>query len=182
MGIEPSQLVLLGTHNHLAPLSSLPENFDYGRWLADRIFNLIKEAIGNERGPVTINFGFSNGYIVKSSGNAPTDYEIQVLKVVYKNKPIAVLYNQPTHPVRATTNKVDPSQPGYAMDEIEKRYPGILALYGDACGGNQSAATEAGSANSEPLERAKAFGHIVADASDKNYGIANGRCHRAHTN
>jgi neutral ceramidase len=162
LGIDQSQLVLLGSHNHLAPLSSLPVNFDYGRELAGQLFNLIKDAIADERGPVSLNFGFGYGYFVRADSSSPTDYEIQVLKVIYKNKPIAVLYNQPTHPVRATTNKIDPSHPGYTMDELEKRYPGLLALYSDGCGGNQFSVNVANADNNNPLEKAKAYAHLVA--------------------
>ena len=31
-----------------------------------------------------------------------------------------------------------PSHPGYTMDEVEAAFPGALALYADACGGNQN--------------------------------------------
>jgi neutral ceramidase len=162
LGVNPSNLILLATHNHLAPINSLPENFDFGRELADRMFGLIREAIAGEKGPVKVNFGFGNGYFVRSS-DGPADYEIQVLKVVCRGKPMALLFNQPTHPVRATTNQIDPGHPGYAMDEIEARYPGAIALYGDACGGNQNIANLQGVPGTDkPLERTKAYGHILA--------------------
>ena len=64
LGIDPAQLVLLATHNHSALIQIDPANFEYGKWLADRIFNLIKEAIDNEQGPVTLKFGFGNGYFI----------------------------------------------------------------------------------------------------------------------
>lgn len=162
LGIDPSQLILLATHNHSAPIQIDPANFEYGKWLADRIFNLIKEAIDNEKGPVTIKFGFGNGYFIKAirGGNEPVDYEIQALKVMYKNKPLAVLFNQPTHPAMAEGTKVEPAHPGYAMDEIEKHYPGILALYGDACGGNQMPVGN--DIYNLGEEKAKAIGHLLA--------------------
>lgn len=162
LGIDPAQLVLLATHNHSAQIQIDPANFEYGKWLADRIFNLIKEAIDNEKGPVTLKFGFGNGYFITSrrSGNTPIDYEIQALKVMLKNKPMAVLFNQPTHPAMAEGTKIEPAHPGYAMDEIEQHYPGILALYGDACGGNQMPVGN----NIYNLgeEKAKAVGHLLA--------------------
>jgi hypothetical protein len=48
------------------------------------------------------------------------------------------------------------------MDELENHYPGMLALYADACGGNQSIAGITSVKNTDPLERAKSFGHILA--------------------
>jgi neutral ceramidase len=162
LGIDPSHLVLLATHNHNAPLSSLPPNFDYGASLADKIFNIIREAISNEKGPVSLKFGTGYGYYLRAEGSAPADYEIQVLKIDYRNRPLAVLFNQPVHPVRAVSNKIDPEHPGYAMDEIEKHYPGIMALYADACGGNQEPVNVTGLTTKDPLERTLAYGHSVA--------------------
>lgn len=163
LGIDPAQLILLATHNHSGPIQINPNNFEYGRWLADQIFNLIKEAIGSEKGPVTLNFGFGNGYfVIDGNGNAPVDYEIQVLKVVHKNKTMAILFNQPTHPTQASSTKVEPGHPGYAMDEIEQHYPGSLALYADASGGNQFPANFVDVHNRVNLERTKELGHLLA--------------------
>ena len=164
LGIDPSQLVLLATHNHSALIQIDPVNFEYGKWLADRIFNLIKEAIDNEHGPVTLKFGFGNGYFItaRRGGNEPIDYEIQALKVMYENKPMAVLFNQPTHPAMAEGTKIEPAHPGYAMDEIEQHYPGILALYGDAAGGNQGPAGVNEIYNLGE-QTAKSIGHLLAE-------------------
>jgi hypothetical protein len=164
LGIDPAQLVLLATHNHSALIQIDPANFEYGKWLADRLFNLIKEAINNEKGPVTLQFGFGNGYYIKArrtAGNEPIDYEIQALKVMYKNKPMAVLFNQPIHPAMAEGTKTEPGHPGYAMDEIEQHYPGILALYGDASGGNQMPSVVKDIYNLGQ-EKAKMVGHLLA--------------------
>jgi len=162
LGIDPSQLILLATHNHSAPIQINPANFEYGEWLADRLFNLIREAIDKEKGPVTLHFGFGNGYFItaRRSGNEPIDYEIQALKVMHKNKPIAVLFNQPTHPAMAEGTKIEPAHPGFAMDEIEQHYPGLLALYGDACGGNQM--PEGTNIYNLGVEKAKSIGHKLA--------------------
>jgi len=137
LGIDPKYLLLLATHNHNAPIQIVPENFEYGKWLAEIMFDLVKEAIANERGPVKLEFGNGNGYFVMSTGNAPTDYEIQVLKVSHDEKPIALLFNQGTHPLQASVAKIDPGHPGFAMDLIEERWPGVQAMYADQCGGNQ---------------------------------------------
>ena len=137
LGIDPSHLLLVAVHNHQAPLGRLPENFSYQRWLADRIFTAIKEAIAKEQGPVRVFFGWGDGYFVRASGNAPTDYEIQVLKVMREKQVVAMLFNQPTHLVRTSNSRIDTGHPGYAMDEVERKLPGALAMYGDGCGGNQ---------------------------------------------
>ena len=97
----------------------MPGNFEYGHWLADKIFELIQEAIAAERGPAKVEFGVGNGYFIFSRGNAPVDYEIQVLKVSQNSQPIALLFNHPTHPAQASANLIGPGHPGWAMDEIE---------------------------------------------------------------
>src|SRR4051794_19111758 len=66
--IPPEQLILLGTHNHAAPIQIVPGNFKYGRWLADRMFALISEAIGKEQGPVRVLLGSGNGYAIRTVG------------------------------------------------------------------------------------------------------------------
>ena len=83
MGIEPQYLILLATHNHNGPIQIVPENFEYGRWLADTLVELVREAIQKEDGPVSLHFGSAPGYFITASGNAPVDYEIQVLSLIH---------------------------------------------------------------------------------------------------
>ena len=137
LGIAPAYLVLLATHNHQVPMQTIPSNYDYGAWLAEKIFAGIKEAISKEDGPVELHFGFGHGYWLRASGAAHADYEIQVLRVTRSGHPVALLFNHPTHPEKGPIG-YGASHPGFAMDEVEERFPGALAMYGDACGGNQT--------------------------------------------
>jgi len=158
LGLDVAQLVLLATHNHAAPIQIVPGNFAYGRWLAERIFGLIEEAIASEHGPAQVHFGFGHGYFLKAVGNAPIDFEIQVLKVTRGDDVAAVLFNHPTHPLQASETKIGVGHPGYAMDAIEAALPGALALYADACGGNQF--TEKGMSAS--MEEVQTMGQRLA--------------------
>jgi hypothetical protein len=135
--IPPAYLILLATHNHQVPMQIIPSNFDYGEWLAEKIFGGIKEAIAKEDGPVDLHFGSGYEYGTRASGATPTDHEVQVLKVAKGAKTVALLFNQATHPVRGPDPFYGCSNPGYTMDEVEETFPGSLALYADACGGNQ---------------------------------------------
>ncbi|MCX8064617.1 MAG: hypothetical protein N3G21_05525 [Candidatus Hydrogenedentes bacterium] len=140
LGISHEYFIPLATHNHCAPIQIVPENFEYGRWLANKIFDLVKRALENLTGPVHLEFG--NGYVyhLLSVGNAPVDYEVQVLKVVDSaGKVYAILFNHPTHPLQLAgkDNVIHPGHPGYAMDFVEKAFDGCIAMYADACGGNQ---------------------------------------------
>ena len=165
LGIEPARLILLATHNHNAPIQIVPDNFEYGRWLANRIFDLIKEAMAKERGPARLLFGHGEGRFISSIGTSPTDYEIQVLKVMRGDQPMALLFNHGTHPMQASKNKIDAGHPGYAMDEIEAKIPGIQAMYADACGGNQFAGRPMDVITRTSQKRAEALGHQLAEAA-----------------
>ncbi len=135
--IPPSLLILMGTHNHSAPIQIVPDNFAYGRSLADRIFGLITEAIAEEEGPVRVYSGRGMGDFIRTVGNAPADYDIHLLKVMSGDKTLALLFNHPTHPLQSAQEQIDTGHPGYAVDYLEEKLPASLVLYADACGGNQ---------------------------------------------
>ena len=160
LDIDPAGLILLGTHNHAAPIQIVPGNFAYGRQLADTIFGLIRQAMNAEAGPVQVRFGFGQAFFVSSIGNAPTDYEVQLLEVRRGAQPLAMLFNHATHPLHISETEIDPGHVGYAMDEIERRVPGVQAMYADACGGNQF--TRLGMF--QPKEKVMALGCELADA------------------
>jgi neutral ceramidase len=166
--LPPECLVLLATHNHQSPIQIVRENFDYGRELAEKIFGAIRQSIKNEQGPVDLLFGSGYGYFTRSQLSFPPDYEIQLLKVVAGARTVALLFNHPTHPQLGPRNWYGPSHPGFAMDEMEARFAGSAAIYGDGCGGNQYTFAAEGA---EPLAACKARGHELAEAVTR---IANG--------
>lgn len=140
LNIPVENFIPLATHNHCAPIQIVPENFEYGRWLAEKIYQLIKEAIDHEIGPVSLEFGFGYVYHLFSVGNAPVDYEVQVLKVVKEDGvPLAILFNHPTHPLQIENqnNVIDTGHFGYAIEYVEEAFPGTMVLFANACGGNQ---------------------------------------------
>lgn len=180
LGLDPSQLILLVTHNHNAPIQINPDNFDYGRQLADVLFDLIVEAMENEKGPVSVKYGNGYDYLLESVGSVPVDYEMQLLKVEYEEEPMAILFSHGTHPYQSSYNKIDPGHPGVAMDKIEETYPGVQAMYATSGGGNQfphnraeqrdriSELLQAETVDFEYInsimeETARNFGHKVAD-------------------
>ena len=135
--IPPSHLILMATHNHAAPIQICPENFAYGRGLADKIFDLIQAAIASEEGPARISFGQGHNFHIRAVGNAPADYDIHLLKATVGDKTLAVLFNHPTHPLQSSKMHIDTGHPGYAVEFVEAAFPGSVAMYADACGGNQ---------------------------------------------
>ncbi|MGC8738300.1 MAG: hypothetical protein ACP5UA_06580 [Candidatus Hydrogenedens sp.] len=140
LNIPVENFIPLATHNHCAPIQIVPENFEYGRWLAEKIYQLIQEAINHEIGPVSLEFGFGYVYHLFSLGSAPVDYEVQELKVVKDDGiPVAILFNHPTHPlqIREQNNVIDTGHFGYAIEYVEEAFPDTMVLFADACGGNQ---------------------------------------------
>ncbi|HLJ46131.1 MAG TPA: twin-arginine translocation signal domain-containing protein [Bryobacteraceae bacterium] len=169
LGIGPECLVLLATHNHQGPIQIVSENFDYGRELAEKIFGAIREAIKNEQGPATLLFGNGYGYFTRAQLSYPPDYEIQLLRVDVGSRPVALLFNHPTHPQLGPRNMYGASHPGFAMDEIEATFAGSTAIYADGCGGNQYTYAADGA---DALAACKARGHELAEVVA---GIARGK-------
>ncbi|HKW99314.1 MAG TPA: hypothetical protein VJN43_16360 [Bryobacteraceae bacterium] len=170
LGIAPAYLVLLATHNHQGPIQIAADNFDYGRELAEKMFGMIREAIANEDGPVELLFGNGYGYFTRAQRSYPPDYEMQLLKVMRAGRVAALLFNHPTHPQLGPRKVYGASHPGFAMEELEAQFPGAVAIYADACGGNQYTLAPEGTA--DPLAACKARGHELAEAA---LAIANGK-------
>ncbi|GMW00601.1 MAG: hypothetical protein AMXMBFR84_17380 [Candidatus Hydrogenedentota bacterium] len=137
LGIKPSHLALLATHNHNAPIQIAHDNFGYGRWLADSLFDSIQEAIADAQGPVTLSYGVGDFPWIRCVGNCGLDTEVQVLRVSKGGDLVAVVFNHPVHPLLGASHVIEPGHPGYACETLEEQFPGCVALYADACGGNQ---------------------------------------------
>jgi hypothetical protein len=163
LGIPPAYLVLLATHNHQGPIQIASDNFDYGRELAEKIFGAIREAISGEKGDSELLFGNGYGYFTRAQRSYPPDYELQLLKVMRGGRVAALLFNYPTHPQLGPRKLYGASHPGFAMEELETTYPGAVAIYADACGGNQYTLAREGT--TDFLAACKARGHELAQAA-----------------
>jgi hypothetical protein len=163
LGIPPACLVLLATHNHQGPIQIIADNFDYGRELAEKIFTAIREAMANEAGPAELLFGNGYGYFTRAQRSCPPDYELQLLKVMRSGRVAALLFNYPTHPQLGPRKLYGCSHPGFAMEELEAKFPGTVAIYADACGGNQYTLPPEGT--TDFLAACKARGHELAQAA-----------------
>ena len=161
--IPPSRLILMATHNHAAPIQICPENFAYGRVLADKIFNLIKRAIASEQGPASVSLAQGHNLHIRAVGNAPADYDIHLLKVAAGDKTLAVLFNHPTHPLQSSQTHIDTGHPGYAVEFVEAAFPGSVGLYADACGGNQF--PDRGVIMYAPADQVKALGKQLGESA-----------------
>ncbi len=163
LGMPPAYLLLLATHNHQGPIQIAADNFDYGRELAEKIFGAIREAIANEDGPAELLFGSGYAYLTRAQRSDPPDYELQLLKVMRGGKVAALVFNYPTHPQLGPRKMYGASHPGFAMEELEATFPGAVAIYADACGGNQYTFAPQGTVDF--LQACKSRGHELALAA-----------------
>ncbi len=163
LGIPPAYLALLATHNHQGPIQIAADNFDFGRELAEKIFGAIRAAIASEDGPADLLFGCGYANLTRAQRSYAPDYELQLLKVIRGGRVAALLFNYPTHPQLGPRKMYGASHPGFAMEELETQFPGSVAIYADACGGNQYTFAPEGSADA--LQACKARGHELAQAA-----------------
>jgi len=162
LGIPPAYLALLATHNHQGPIQIAADNFDFGRELAEKIFGAIRAAIASEDGHADLLFGCGYANLTRAQRSYAPDYELQLLKVMRGGRVAALLFNYPTHPQLGPRKMYGASHPGFAMEELETQFPGTVAIYADACGGNQYTFAPEGSADA--LQACKARGHELAQA------------------
>ena len=161
LGIDAHHLAPIATHNHQAPLMRLEANRPYGEWLADRIFDLIKEAMTREQ-PARVYFGRGRaGFARNQEWRAPADHEVQLLKVESKGKPFAFLFNYASHPSGWAVATYGPDYPGFATTEIEQKIPGATAMFGQGCGADQFFITPKGC--DDPLEAIQRRGKELAE-------------------
>ena len=78
-------------------------------------------------------------------------------------KTLSVLFNHPTHPLQSSKTHIDTGHPGYAVEFVEAAFPGSVALYADACGGNQF--PDRGAIMYGSADEVKAFGRQLGESA-----------------
>lgn len=161
LGIDAHHLAPIATHNHLAPLMRLQANRPYGEWLAEKLFELVQEAIAAER-PARVRFGQGRATFARNQEwRAPADHDVQLLSVEHDGGPCAFLFNYACHPSGWAVDAYGSDFAGLATSELEREVPGLAALFGQACGGDQFFITPQGCL--DPLEAIRCRGKELAD-------------------
>lgn len=92
--------------------------------------------------------GFSSSrYLTKErdfvptiSLHGPNDYSVPVIKIEGLDKHlIAIIFGYACHPTTLTLNKFSGDYPGFAQIELEKLYPGTMAMFFQGAGADQNA-------------------------------------------
>ncbi len=188
-GLEPSEIVLNSSHTHCGPMvwQNLPVLLDpdaeaqeaierYGRLLADRLVDVIGEAladlaparlaVGHGSASFAVNRRVSTpeGYRGGVNPDGPVDHDVPVLKVTAPDGSLrAVLFGYACHntTLRGDIYQINGDYAGLAQEELERVHPGATALFVMLCGGDQ---------NPNPrgtLEHAREYGHALAAAVER---------------
>ena len=186
-GIDRSQLLLNSSHTHSGPViwPALSVIFEfnqadqqaamkYNQKLTDAIVEAVDMAFA-EMAPGQLSYcrgtaGFSvnrresteKGVVIGVNTGGPVDHTVPVLKATDMNgNPKAILFGYTCHNTTSRSYLINGDYSGFAQIEIEKMYPGAIAMYIAGCGADQ---------NPNPrgtVELAAEHGKTLADAVRK---------------
>ena len=181
-GIERARLILCASHNHSAPVTTnvLPLYYDfsprqreviqrYSDSLHDKFIEAIRLAIDNLT-PATLEFGNNMaGFAINRRRSRPdgrawanvVDQDVPVLCVRdMDGKVRGIAFGYACHTTTVQDDTINGDYAGFAQEELEKLYPGAVALFINGCGGDQ------GPHPRFKTELGRTYGHILATAVD----------------
>lgn len=190
--LSKSQIILNASHTHTGPLFKLNNTFvydlyrdsiqrkkteEYVRKTEVKIINLVVEAFSKMK-PAHLFSGNGitrfqvNRHTNKESAltgttelNGPNDYAVPVIKVTDKNnKVMAVLFGYACHNTTLSIYKWSGDYAGFAQIELEKTFPGAVALFFQGAGGDQNPLPRG------TVSKAKQYGKELAAAVEAVIG------------
>ncbi len=186
-GIERSQLLMNSSHTHSAPViwPALSVIFEFNQAdqqaamkYAEKITDAIVEAVDMafaEMAPGQLSFGkgtagfavnrresTDKGVVIGINAEGPVDHTVPVLKATDSDgQTKAILFGYTCHNTTSRSYLINGDYAGFAQAEVEKMYPGAIAMYIAGCGADQ---------NPNPrgtVELAEEHGRTLADAVGK---------------
>lgn len=162
--LSKAQIIINSSHTHTGPVleNSLPDIYalteeqlktveDYTRKLEEQLINLVGVALN---AMVPVQLYAANGvtrFQVNRRNNreselkqltelkGPNDYAVPVIKVVNEAGDImAVAFGYACHPTVLSSYEWSGDYPGFAQLELEKKYPGAMALFFQGAGADQN--------------------------------------------
>ncbi|MCC6861258.1 MAG: neutral/alkaline non-lysosomal ceramidase N-terminal domain-containing protein [Bryobacterales bacterium] len=191
-GLARDRLLLNASHVHSGPELGLgggnvpPERVKrqqvtvkYTRELLDRVVELVGKSIEN-LAPARLEFGQGlAGFAVnrrRSRPNTrqlpgPVDHDVPVLAVRAPDGGMrAILFGYACHPTTNAAYFITADYPGYAQAELEKMYPGAVALFVQGCGADSNPLPRFHSDDPalvrRSLELSKLYGKVLSEAVD----------------
>ncbi len=191
-GLKRERLLLNASHVHSGPELGIsggsvpPERavrhqsmVKYTTEMMDRIVDLVGRAIG-DLAPARLEFGQGlAGFAVNRRRSrlntrhlpGPVDHDVPVLAVRAPDGRIrAILFGYACHPTTMSAYLITADYPGYAQAEIERLYPGSVALFIQGCGADANPLPRFHSEDPalirRSLELSKLYGKVLASAVD----------------
>lgn len=174
VALKPDRLTITATHTHSAPMLRGVANPIFGHDLApeewDRLTRYTQEftdalesvalAALKDAQPATLATatGQAGFAINRRTKGGPVDHDLPILVVrAPDGKVRAVWFSYACHCVTLAESKINGDWAGAAMEEIERDFPGAMALASVGCGADQNPATRG------TQEIAAAHGRAIAD-------------------
>jgi neutral ceramidase len=162
--LDYSQIILSSSHTHTGPVISRALKYiypmtdqdwevvdKYTEQLKEKLVMLVGQAMKNLQ-PAHI---YTQNGIVRFQVNrrnnsetsitpttelkGPNDYAVPVIKIESPNKQLlAVVFGYACHNTTLSINKFSGDYAGFAQLELEKRYPGVTAMFFQGAGGDQN--------------------------------------------
>src|SRR4051812_46732206 len=173
--IPNERLAICATHSHTTPMlngvlatmfgAPIPpdqqQRIDkYTRELTDKLEQVAISALDNMK-PARMQFGIGkvNFSINRRTKGGPVDHELPVLQVTAADgKVLAVYVSYACHCVVLSDFKTSGDWAGYAAAEIEKNYPGAIALVSVGCGADSNPAC---GVQNDKAEFAQQYAHEI---------------------
>lgn len=182
-GLHTESVAFTVTHTHCAPIidefrgrmydigdDGVERALEYRDRLEDELVEVVGEALDDRR-PATLEYGHARCGIAMNrrlpvedgidhslNPDGPVDHDVSVLAVESDDTRRAIVFGYACHATTLMTNRYDGDWPGYAMAELEERYPDATALFLTGCAGEQNPAPR------RRLEFAKQHGLSIANS------------------
>jgi hypothetical protein len=163
-GLDFSQIILSSAHTHSGPVISRALQYiypmteqdwkvvdKYTEQLTEKLFKLVDQAMKNlqpahiythngiTRFQVNRRNNKENGITPTTELNGPNDYAVPVIKIETPDKQLlAVVFGYACHPTALSINQFSGDYAGFAQIELEKLYPGAMAMFFQGAGGDQN--------------------------------------------
>lgn len=165
-GVVDERLAICSSHTHCAPMlngvlsnlfgKDIPADQQaridrYTRELRDHLISVARKAIAS-MAPANVNLGHGkvlfasnrrfktpSGYQNSPNPYGPKDHSLPVLRICSpEGTKIATLTSYACHCTTVDMNKIHGDWAGCASDDVEQRFPGIIALTAIGCGADQN--------------------------------------------
>jgi neutral ceramidase len=186
-GWNPSQIILNGSHTHSGPVleealydiypldtEQLALVKSYSQWLEQRVLTLVEEAHQNLRPAKLYAANGVARFQVNRRENAerdiaskttlagPIDHAVPVTKIEDQaGNLLAILFGYACHPTVLDHYSWSGDYPGFAQIELEKLYPGTVAMFFQGASGDQNPIPR------RTLPLAKQYGKTLAAAVER---------------